>query len=1268
MALVQNTNSELLSRWDTEEDMVKRDAILEEMTNRGLFPEAEVRVFPQEQEDKLEEEGGLYPDVNDPEFLNKLLNKTEFAENKQPSLLELINDEVNPCDPNQEFELSPVQRFVGQYMSPKTPYNSALLYHGVGVGKTCSAITVAEAYLEKFPNDKVIIVAPPNIQPGFDRTIFNGDQLILGKRDGEPNTAKGCTGNTYLKLAGMEYSRDKNQILSRITRLKAKRYQLFGYIQFYNYIRDKVDKKIFASLTAEQAEEKKYEILSNLFSGRLIIIDEAHNLRDVSGETEEENLDAPGGEAEMTETKAGKQLTPYIRDILTSATGLKLLLLTATPMYNSYREIIFLMNLLLLNDKRATLREDDIFNKDGTFKPNGEKILGRVASAYLSFMRGENPLSFPIRLEPIHVPRLTEWPALDPKGVQILKSERDQIKKLPFVSCQFEGTALQTYKQLSQAVIASSKGLGLQVIDSMIQAGNWLFPESSLSGTDINRRIREEGFSNIFEEVPPTSLKQFKTRTGVGAQWLREDQIANYSPKAAFLIKRLRTTKGVSFVYSRFVKSGALTLAMALEANGYTVLERNEKPFLKDGNQYPDKGRQCAECPLKEKEHGGASHPFTPAYYVLLTGRDEYTPHNKEAVEKARSDANKDGKVIKVVIGSQVASEGIDLRFIRECFVFDSWYHLNKLEQVIGRCIRMCSHALLNKDYRNCTINLLVTAFDAAYNRETIDMYQYRMGFQKAKQVGQVTRVLKKYALDCNLNHDSVLIQGLPPVKQIDSQGNERMAERNDMPFTSMCDWMDDCDYDCGIEVEVNPLTSDDSTYDEYAARWRESQIKQRLRELFEKQTHYSKDRILALFEDIPRVALTAILADIVGNRSFRIRIGNQDGYIIYKNGLYLFQPEIIKDTSIPLALRAAMFPVKRDHYEPMPIQVERKALTIAPTMPTVANLGVTVGKPKTTTTVATEQPTQLIQGFEVWPDYKNFWKLCVEWVVAIQNGTAPDGIPNPLKDSLRIRYSGNKRAIQRATDALEMIPWLYSVIRTSEDKRKAFGQIVAELIWDEFLNILEQYEIYKELTSGGAELTDFMKEVCKENLVASGSSKAYRTLNPINGNLTYICDGKPCAPSLIVLFEAKDKDPLAILKADESTTAKHYGSLNIKSGVFVFKTNEPVAVGKSPNRGSECANVSNISSHYELLEKIGKLVAGPLGTNLDLTSDVMITGPRAFQNSVRACMLTDIVLRLLNKLTINGKRWFYRPIATYKTGHTGKTTGSQKLTSQKVK
>jgi hypothetical protein len=63
-------------------------------------------------------------------------------------------------------------------MSPKTPYMSALLYHGVGVGKTCAGVQITEAWLEFYPQTEVYLVAPPTIQKGFERTIFDINKVV----------------------------------------------------------------------------------------------------------------------------------------------------------------------------------------------------------------------------------------------------------------------------------------------------------------------------------------------------------------------------------------------------------------------------------------------------------------------------------------------------------------------------------------------------------------------------------------------------------------------------------------------------------------------------------------------------------------------------------------------------------------------------------------------------------------------------------------------------------------------------------------------------------------------------------------------------------------------------------------------------------------------------------------------------------------------------------------------------------------------------------
>ena len=49
----------------------------------------------------------------------------------------------------------------------------------------------------------------------------------------------------------------------------------------------------------------------------------------------------------QSDSAAGKKLVPMLREVLDLSEGNKLLLMSATPMYNTYKEIISLLNLLL---------------------------------------------------------------------------------------------------------------------------------------------------------------------------------------------------------------------------------------------------------------------------------------------------------------------------------------------------------------------------------------------------------------------------------------------------------------------------------------------------------------------------------------------------------------------------------------------------------------------------------------------------------------------------------------------------------------------------------------------------------------------------------------------------------------------------------------------------------------------------------------------------------------------------------------------------------
>ena len=180
----------------------------------------------------------LYPNLDDPNFNIKINNKKEFSDTKYDGTIYDVAkhaDELSKAD----YELLPQQAFVKNFMSFQTPYNSLLLFHGLGSGKTCSAIGVCEEmrdYLKQMGISKrIIIVASPNVQDNFKLQLF--DERKLKEVDGLW-TMKGCLGNKLLKEinpTGMKgLKRDK--VVQQVKNIISSSYYFVGYLQFSNDI------------------------------------------------------------------------------------------------------------------------------------------------------------------------------------------------------------------------------------------------------------------------------------------------------------------------------------------------------------------------------------------------------------------------------------------------------------------------------------------------------------------------------------------------------------------------------------------------------------------------------------------------------------------------------------------------------------------------------------------------------------------------------------------------------------------------------------------------------------------------------------------------------------------------------------------------------------------------------------------------------------------------------------------------------------------------
>ena len=202
-------------------------------------------------------------------------------------------------------------------------------------------------------------------------------------------------------------------------------------------------------------------------------------------------------------------------------------------------------------------------------------------------------------------------------------------------------------------------------------------------------------------------------------------------------------------------------MALALEQNGISKFGGKDKQLL---NSEDKKNLICYKCKKFEIDHikGKSDHSFQPMCYSLLTGDKDITQDKSTEIDIITGKnplLNKNGEMIKIIIGSSVTGEGLDFKRVREIHIMEPWFHLSKLEQINGRGIRTCSHVDLPLESRNVTV-FMHTSINPTINNdsewperwETIDSKIYRIAELKAKRIGQITRILKENAIDCGLN------------------------------------------------------------------------------------------------------------------------------------------------------------------------------------------------------------------------------------------------------------------------------------------------------------------------------------------------------------------------------------------------------------------------------------------------------------------------------------------------------------------------------------
>lgn len=597
-----------------------------------------------------------YPDVNDPDFHAKLQNKREFGSLLTASL----------ASPSTKKGLAPHQKFVSRFLSPKTPYDSLLLFHALGSGKTCSAISIGE----NFPK-VLVLVKNQTIASNFKQELFS----------------EFCTQNKYITaperkmLQSPETSLETRKIIIQGAQQRFKnKYEFMTFGVLVNRVLGTTQPGTTASasldpdlesLSASGPGSGRRRITGggkiSSISNRLVIIDEFHNI-------------------------TGNEVYNALTEVLAQSYNVKLLLMSATPVFDNLSELPFVVN-LLSHPKGYPLEQSQGFIKKvvGTegiqegdvyrLTSFGRESVARLLQGRVSYVGiGANASAFPRRIN---------------MGIPLFPERKYSISIVP---CPMSEYQTRVYLSVTEKEKKGSRSVAWK---ESSDAATMTYPDG-MYGIKGFQKVTTASRKGRASSLLPQSNQRSSLKREY--QSVFGPELRKYSSKLFQLIENIKSFPGNCFVYSQFVSgSGLAAVQFALDQHGL-------------GGQY-----KVIDGSVSEESR-------------------------KRILRQFNSPENANGSKIRILLGSPAISEGITLKNVRQIHIIEPAWNMSRLEQVIGRGIRTNSHIALPESERNVRVFRYVATIP---KRETVDEYKYRICEEKDRAIKEFERILKQISIDC---------------------------------------------------------------------------------------------------------------------------------------------------------------------------------------------------------------------------------------------------------------------------------------------------------------------------------------------------------------------------------------------------------------------------------------------------------------------------------------------------------------------------------------
>ena len=230
---------------------------------------------------------------------------------------------------------------------------------------------------------------------------------------------------------------------------------------------------------------------------------------------------------------------------------------------------------------------------------------------------------------------------------------------------------------------------------------------------DAKKELSKKQQRILYEKSIVTALKKLSDERDT---YLTPEALQIYSPKFLSILENIKNPShnGLHLIYSQFrTLEGIGILKLVLETNGFVQFK-----IIKEGDTWK---LATPESDLHKPSFvlytGTETSEEKEIIRNVFNGNWKFVPEQIKTKIEKRANNNMYGDIIKVFMITASGAEGISLENVRYVHITEPYWHPVRIEQVVGRARRICSHQYLPEELRTVQVFLYLMVLSDAQKK-----------------------------------------------------------------------------------------------------------------------------------------------------------------------------------------------------------------------------------------------------------------------------------------------------------------------------------------------------------------------------------------------------------------------------------------------------------------------------------------------------------------------------------------------------------------------